>query len=117
MKMPTWMKPAVWGVVSGAAAASILGFTVGGWTTESTATMLANKAVDHAVQEALVPFCVAKAHKDPEYQTKLALISEASNWNRDKVLIETGWANFLEGVEPDDDIADACAKAILSAKA
>lgn len=103
--------------VAGAVIASMAGFTFGGWTTEGNATKMAALAAEEAAEEALIPFCIAKAKQDPEYAPKLALVKEASSWQRDDALMETGWATLPGYDEPDRGFADACAKAILAEQA
>ena len=66
MNIPTQVKPAAWGVVGGAVAAMIIGFSWGGWVTGGTSHQAGAAQAADAVVQVLVPLCVAKAEAEPE---------------------------------------------------
>ena len=60
MKIPIETKPALWGMAGGAIAATIVGFTWGGWVTGGRAETDATRQIDAAVVAALAPVCVER---------------------------------------------------------
>lgn len=104
-----WIRPRAWGAAFGAVAMIILGFWVLGWTTPGTAQQLAKTQADAAVVEALVPFCVAKAERDPDAARLVKLHDGKSGWDRAQVVRESGWATLTKGgTSPDYALAEAC---------
>lgn len=113
MNIPTWTKPAVVGVIAGAVATMVLGFSQGGWYTGSSAERLAKQRSEMAVVEALIPICVSRSKLDPESVAKLAQFGamKTSYEQRDFVM-KTGWATMPAAEQPDRDLASACAEAL-----
>ena len=58
MKLPSSLKPGIWGAVIGAVLLSVLGFSVFGWTLGGTADRMAREQAEAAVIEVLTPICV-----------------------------------------------------------
>ena len=67
-----WLKPVVWGVVVGAVATMIVGFSWMGWVLATTAERMAVERANAAVIVALTPACVASFMQQPHAATKLA---------------------------------------------
>ncbi|RMH50552.1 MAG: hypothetical protein D6686_06065 [Alphaproteobacteria bacterium] len=112
MNMPDWVKPAIWGVIGGAAAAIVVGFVWGGWVTGSTAQRMEAASAESAILQAFTPLCVARAQDAPD---KIALLKAEKSWKQDDFVIEAGWvANVGESFRA--DVARACARAILAAQ-
>src|SRR5258708_3877313 len=101
MNIPTWTKPMLWGVALGAVAMSIVGFSAMGWTTARAAEKVAKDRADSAVVMALVPFCVAKAERDPDVKKLVTLRAEQSSYTRSQLVSDAGWANLLGPTTPD----------------
>jgi hypothetical protein len=80
MKVPTWLKPGIWGAVVGAIGIMILGFWQMGWMTRSTADRMARDRADSAVVAVMVPFCVANAERDPDRAKLATLKTEQSSY-------------------------------------
>jgi hypothetical protein len=111
MKVPEWVKPAVWGVIGGAIAAIIIGFAWGGWVTGGTAGLMEEASAEAAVVQALTPLCVVKAEQQPE---KLVPLKEESTYQRDNFVIEAGWVeNVSEKYRA--EVATACASTLVEA--
>ena len=108
MTFPEWTKPGVYGALVGAAAVSILGFTLGGWTTAGSADEMADSFAAEQVTLAMVPVCLDLSEADTERATKLAALQEASSFQRRKAMMETGWATLPGADAPSRDLADAC---------
>ncbi len=109
MNVPEWVKPAAWGVVGGAIAAIIIGFSWGGWVTGGTAVKMEIASAEAAIVQAFTPLCVAKAEQQPE---KLVPLKEERSWERDDFVIEAGWVdNVSEKYRT--EVARACASTLV----
>ena len=108
MNTPEWLKPGIYGAVTGAIFVGIVGFTWGGWVTGGTAQDMAEKMSRDDVVAALVPVCLDIAQADPERGTKLEAIRDASSYQRRNVVMEAGWSTVPGAEAPDRDIAQAC---------
>jgi len=112
--MPQWIKPGMWGAVTGSVLTMILGFGYGGWTTGDTAARLAKQQADTAVTAALVPLCIAQSKADRAVVKKMGeLKALTSSYQQRDFVTKTGWATVPGSVEPNSDVAEACAAAIL----
>ena len=120
MRTPAFLSPYVdgksptrliQGLVVGVVATVVIGFSTGILLLGSTATKNAEVAAQTAMVQALAPICAAKfeeaANADNGLVTSFAAVK---SWQRDNHLIEAGWATFPGGAEPNNDVAEACAK-------
>jgi hypothetical protein len=113
----SWIKPGAWGVVVGAIATMIMGFSWGGWTTTGTADRVAMERSNTAVTAALVPVCLEKSKADPAAGKKLgALKALPSSYEQRDAVLKDGWASVGPG-EGNRDVADACAAQLVSVAA
>jgi hypothetical protein len=109
MRVPEWVKPAVWGAIGGAIAAIVVGFAWGGWVTGGTAGLMEAASAEAAVVQAFTPLCVAKAQQQPE---KLVPLKEENSYQRDNFVIEAGWVdNVSEKYR--SEVATACASTLV----
>jgi hypothetical protein len=99
----------VWGAISGAIAAIIVGFAWGGWVTGGTAGRMEAASAETAVVQALTPLCVVKAEQQPE---KLVALKEESRFQRDNFVIEAGWVDNVSE-EYRSEVAESCAEAVV----
>jgi predicted dienelactone hydrolase len=112
--MPQWIKPVVWGAVVGSVMTMIIGFSYGGWTTSSTAARLAQQQADTAVTTALVPLCIAQSKADGAALKKMGeLKTLTSSYDQRDFVTKTGWATVPGSEDPNRDVAEACAAALL----
>ena len=81
------IKPAIWGAIGGAIAATVIGFNFGGWVLAGTASEMESASAEAAIVQAFTPLCVAKAELQPE--TLVALKAE-SGWKQDDFVVESG---------------------------
>ena len=109
MKLPDWLKPAIWGIVGGAIAAIIVGFAWGGWVTGGTATDMQQASATSATVQALTPLCVTKGEQEPEM---LVALNEESRWQQDDFVIEAGWVDNVRE-EYRTDVARTCATVLV----
>ena len=109
MRVPEWVKPAVWGAISGAIAAIIVGFAWGGWVTGGTAGKMETASAEAAIVQAFTPLCVAKAEQQPE---KLVPLREESSYQRDDFVIKAGWVDNVSE-EYQTEVATVCAATLV----
>lgn len=113
MKVPAWIKPGLWGVVLGAAAAMFIGFNWGGWTTAASAEKMAVERAEAAIVVALTPQCISQARLDPQSETLLAeLAAITSSFQRRNFVQDAGWATIAGQEEENRELATACASAL-----
>jgi hypothetical protein len=117
MKIPSWLKPGLWGAMAGAIAMAVIGFSQLGWTTSSTAEHLAQDRANTAVVAALVPFCIAKAEQDPDRAALKAFQAEKSSYSRNDIVMKAGWATVGNATSPDNALARVCSDKLNIAKA
>ena len=80
-------------------------------------TKVAKKQSDAAVTAALVPIYLAK-NADVGRGKKLGeLTAITSSWEQTEFVMKTGWATFPGQADPDRDVAEACASALLKTAA
>ena len=108
MTFPEWTKPGIYGALRGAAAISLVGFSWGGWMTGSNAEKMAKRFAGEEITQAMVPVCLEMSAVDPDRISKLALIQEASGFNRRKAIMASGWVTIPGTEDPNRDLADAC---------
>ncbi len=111
MKVPTWTKPGVTGAILGSVATMILGFTQGGWYSDSSAESLAKERSAVAVIEALVPVCVSQSKSGLDASTRLdELGALKTSYERRDYVMKAGWATMPAEESPNRDLASACAE-------
>jgi hypothetical protein len=111
-----WLKPAVWGVVVGAVATMIAGFSWMGWVLGSTAERMAAERSNTAVVVALTPACVASFMQQPNAATKLAEFRKIDSWRQRQFVEEGGWATPRGDKTPNSGVANACAEELVKHK-
>lgn len=114
MQFPTNTKPMVWGVVIGAAACAILGFSWGGWVTGSTARKDAATAAHVAVVSALAPICAEQFRAQGDAPARIAELAKQSVWERGSIIEKSGFALMPGSKTADSDVARACAEMLAT---
>jgi hypothetical protein len=113
MRVPVWIKPAVWGAVFGAVGIMIVGFSWMGWTLGHTTTRLVAEGRESAMVAALTPFCVSNYMKQPDAAKQLALLKEdTSSYTQRDIIEKAGFATMPGNKEPTSGLAAACAIAL-----
>ena len=120
MRTPAFLSPYVdgksptrlfQGLVVGVVATLVIGFASGALLLGSTAAKNAEMAAQTAMVQALAPICAAEFEAAANAENGMvANLAAVNSWQRDNHLIETGWATFPGGAEPDNNVAEACAK-------
>ena len=106
------------GIVIGAVASMVIGFSWGGWVLGSTANKLAAEQASTAVVTVLTPICVEKFMQNGDAQENLvALRKISSNWEQGQYLEKGGWATRPGATSSDYELARACAAKLIEAKA
>ena len=116
MNIPVETKPALWGMVGGAVAMAIVGFTWGGWVTGSKAESTATQRANTAVVAALAPLCVERFKGAVDVPANLAALKKADSWSQGEFVEKGGWA-AAPGSTPEQVSAVAKACAVLLASA
>ena len=83
-----------WSVAGAAILVVVLGFTIGGWTTESGATLRAKQAVHAARAELAASVCVDRFTAAEDAVENLALLKKTAYWERDEFIEKGGWAKL-----------------------
>src|SRR6185437_5090195 len=105
------VKPAIWGVVTGAVAMTIIGFWALGWTLGSSAERMARDRADAAVVDALTPVCVARFEAQADAAATLTEFKKIStSWDRQSFIEKGGWATTPGSAAPNADVATECAE-------
>jgi predicted RNA polymerase sigma factor len=90
-----------------------LGFSRGGWVTDSTSQTRADTSVEAAVIARLVPICLAQFNQDPEKDQKLVAFQELTNGSRRSTFVkDQGWATMPGEAEADSKVALECGNQI-----
>jgi hypothetical protein len=106
------------GIVVGAVASMLIGFSWGGWVTGGAATKIAADQASAAVLTVLTPICVAKFLQDGDAQDKLAALRRiSSSYEQGQYLEKGGWATPPGATSSDYQLARACAAKLIEAKA
>jgi hypothetical protein len=104
------LRPGFWGVVGGAVALSVIGFNWGGWITSEKA----EKMVNAAVIERLVPICVGQFNRDANKMMKLAEMKNGDVFKQGEYVVKQGWATMPGAKEADGYVAEDCATVLMS---
>ena len=110
MKLPSGLKPEIWGTVIGAAGISVLGFSVFGWTLGGTAERIAKERAEAAVVDVLTPICVEKFNAQGDAPAKFTEFKKASTWDRRLIIENGGWVTVPGADAPNKALARACAE-------
>jgi thioesterase domain-containing protein len=105
------------GMVIGAVASVVIGFSWGGWVTGATANKLAAEQASTAVVTVLTPICVEKFMQNTDAQANMAALRKISSTWQQGDYLEIGWATRPGATSPDYELGRACAAKLIEAKA
>ncbi len=97
----------------GAVVLAVIGFTLGGWVTGSTAQTMADDAAQEAVVARLAPICVEQYNQISEKDQKLQKLKDTDSWRRSDYVEKQGWATMPGEKDPDSKVAKKCADMIM----
>jgi hypothetical protein len=104
------------GLVVGAVATMIVGFSWGGWMLGGTAKKIADTQASSAVVAALAPICVAQFQSAADAPSQLALMKKVSTWDQGSFIEKGGWDKMPGSKSADDGVARACANMLDNLK-
>lgn len=90
----------------------LVGFTWGGWVTDSTSQKAATTMANDAVIQRLSSICVAQFQQDPDMDAKLAELKLERSTQQRNYVRDQGWSIMPGDEESDTKVASACAKAL-----
>jgi len=103
------------GAAGGCVITLIVGFGWAGWTLQSNAQKLAAQSAASAVVAALAPICVDKFQHASDAKATLVALKATDSWKQDTFVEKGGWATF-PGSQPNQSVAEACAKMLNEQK-
>ncbi len=110
-----WLKPGVWGAITGIIVITILGFWQFGWVLGSKADEMARDRTNLAVAEALAPVCASKFYAQPDASARLGDLKKLTSEYEQRNFVEKGrWAVAAVSVAPDYQLVSECTKKILT---
>jgi hypothetical protein len=110
MKYHRSLKPGLWGAAAGAAAITVIGFSLMGWTLGSTAAKMSAQEAEAAVVRVLTPICVEKFQQQANAAAKLVEFRKVPSWDRRSLIERGGWATVPGTGTPDSAVVTACAE-------
>jgi hypothetical protein len=108
MNTPDWLKPGAYGAACGAIALAVVGFTWGGWMTDSSARQRAADLAKTEVVAALAPICLEQSKHDPQLAEKLAQLKTTASYGRGDLIMKAGWATMPGSSDANRQVANAC---------
>ena len=110
------VKPALWGAVGGAVALAILGFTWGGWVTNSSATTMAQDRANIEIAKVLAPICYLQFNQQPDAIAKMAELKGLTGSYQQATYVEkTGAATMPGSDKMLRGVSQACAELLVQA--
>ena len=107
------IESSLWGAAGGAVVLAVIGFTLGGWVTGSTAQTMADDAAQEAVVARLAPICVEQYNQISEKDQKLQKLKDTGSWRRSDYVEKQGWATMPGEKDPDSKVAKKCADMLM----
>ena len=102
------VKYGTWGLILGAVAAMIVGFTWGGWTTQGKSQQM----TDAAVLTTRSAICVAQFAKPPNEKQRFKELKAVNSWERATYIEKGGWDRMPGEEKANETVARACAEGL-----
>jgi pimeloyl-ACP methyl ester carboxylesterase len=100
-----------WACAGSVVAATVVGFSWGGWVTGGSAQSMADKAAAQARQEVAAVVCVDRFMAEPDARVQLAGLQEmTSSYARGRFVQDGGWASMSASSTDDRKAAGLCAE-------
>lgn len=113
---PRAVEAGIWGVVTGAAAICVLGFSIFGWTLRDTAERMTSERAQTEVIDALAPICVERFRQQTDAPAKLKEFAKAMAWDQRSIIEKGGWATIPGADTPNSAVVAACAERLAEIK-
>jgi hypothetical protein len=109
MNIPVQTKPALWGLLGGAAVVTIIGFSWLGWSTASASEAMAQTRARDAV------VCVERFQRSGGAPAALDELKKVDSWAQGAFIEKGGWAAAAGAPATDQvtAVATACANLLL----
>lgn len=104
----TKLKNIGWGTAIGAVVAVVIGFSLGGWVTATTAKAQS----DEVLLASRSAICVAQFTKAPDHEAQLKIFRATDSWNRRELVEKGGWDKMPGQEQAKSYVAGACADGI-----
>lgn len=114
MNIPVNTKPWIQGAVVGAVAATVIGFSWGGWVTGGSATKQVATAAQDATVTALASVCADRFRAQGDATVKIGELSKISSWDRGGFIERSGFAVMPGSKTADSNVARACAESLTN---
>jgi alpha/beta superfamily hydrolase len=116
MKMSPSVKPALWGAVGGAIACAVLGFTWGGWVSNSSANAMAQERANVEIAKVLAPICLQQFQQQPDAAAKMVELKGMTSSYQMASYVEKSGAATMPGSEKWlRGVGQACAELLVQA--
>ena len=116
MNISPSIKPALWGAVGGAVAMAIVGFSWGGWVTQSSAMAMAQDHANSEIAKVLAPICFLQFRQQPNASEQMAeLKGITSNYQRASFIEKSGAATMPGSEKAHKGVGQACAELLAQA--
>ena len=92
----------------------IVGFTWGGWVTQTAANRMSDGAANDARAAVVAAYCVSRFESAPDAAAKLATLKKTDSWQRDDFIDKGGWTTLPGQSKPVDGAADLCAQRLIA---
>jgi hypothetical protein len=103
----------LWGIPLGAAAAVIIGLSMGWIVSSARATAMATERAETVLVAAMAPICVTRFRDTEGYAANLAALKDIKTpWERRDYVVKGKWANV--GKDTNYALAGACAESLNS---
>jgi hypothetical protein len=109
------VKPALWGAAGGAVALAILGFTWGGWATNSSATTMAQDHANIEIAKVVAPICFLRFNQQPDAVAKMVELKGMSSYQQASLVEKSGAATMPGSDKTLRGVSQACAELLVQA--
>jgi hypothetical protein len=104
----------VWSCAACVVATVVIGFTWGGWVTNTTAAAMADRAAIAGQAKLAASICVDRFITSPDAGAQAARLKAAETWQRGDFIRQAGWLALPGRTEPVAGAADLCVQTILA---
>jgi hypothetical protein len=92
----------------------VVGFTWGGWVTQTAAARMRDAAGQEARAAVAAAYCVSKFDSAPDAATQLASLKKTESWQRSEFIDKGGWTKMPGQDKSVDGAADLCAQQLVA---